>query len=142
MINLVKLSAEDVDKILKLESDFKDAWNKSMLESAFNQERFHCFGLVEDDKLVSVCYINLAGKDADIESIYTLKEHRKKGYAKILLDSVIDFIKSKGVDRIFLEVRTSNTIAKSLYKKLGFESISIRKKYYEDEDGEVMLNNL
>ena len=94
MINLVKLSEKDVDKILKLESDFKDAWNKSMLESAFNQERFHCFGLVEDDKLVSVCYINLAGKDADLESIYTLKEHRKKGYAKILLDSVIDFIKS------------------------------------------------
>ena len=46
--------------------------------------------------------------------------------------------KDYGVDEIFLEVRPTNSSAIKLYEKLGFENISVRKKYYSDgEDAMV-----
>ena len=44
---------------------------------------------------------------------------------------------------ISLEVRTSNRIARALYKNLGFYEGAIRKKYYKDgEDAILMVKEL
>jgi ribosomal-protein-alanine N-acetyltransferase len=45
-----------------------------------------------------------------------------------------------GADFFYLEVRKSNIPAINLYKRFGFEIISIRKEYYSDnkEDALVM----
>ena len=50
------------------------------------------------------------------------------------------FAKESGAECIFLEVRESNVPAISLYKKLGFEELGIRKKFYEHpiEDAIIM----
>ena len=51
-----------------------------------------------------------------------------------------------GSKKIILEVRVSNNIAYSLYEKLGFEEISIRRNYYRlpkgREDAFVMSKTL
>ena len=51
-----------------------------------------------------------------------------------------------GSKKIILEVRVSNSIAYSLYEKLGFKEIAIRKKYYRlpegREDAYVMSKSL
>jgi ribosomal-protein-alanine N-acetyltransferase len=41
----------------------------------------------------------------------------------------------KKADSIFLEVRPSNKIAVSLYKKRGFNEIGVRKNYYPAVNG-------
>ena len=41
-------------------------------------------------------------------------------------------LKNKGVETIFLEVRSNNMPAKKLYEKNGFIKISERQKYYSD----------
>ena len=38
-----------------------------------------------------------------------------------------------------LEVRVSNKAAIGLYKKYGFTSFGIRKKYYQDNDEDAMI---
>ena len=45
-----------------------------------------------------------------------------------------------GCNDIFLEVRVSNRDALHLYRKLGYEVLSVRKNYYSDpvEDAYVM----
>ena len=55
-----------------------------------------------------------------------------------------DECKSRGVKEIFVEVRTTNESAIALYKKFGFETISVRKKYYSAPvcDGYVMRKTL
>ncbi len=51
-----------------------------------------------------------------------------------------------GSKKIILEVRVSNNVAYSLYEKLGFEEISIRRNYYRlpkgREDAFVMSKTL
>ena len=47
---------------------------------------------------------------------------------------------ARGIERFTLEVRVSNLAARSLYRKLGFVSVGIRKNFYEKprEDADIM----
>lgn len=63
---------------------------------------------------------------------------QKIGYR--LLQSCLEISRHKGISRMFLEVRTSNTRAIEFYKANGFQVVSTRKNYYRNpiEDAWVM----
>jgi [ribosomal protein S18]-alanine N-acetyltransferase len=63
-------------------------------------------------------------------------EHRRKGIARTLLD----YAKRQGPGLWFLEVRESNTAARTFYKSYGFIDFGKRKGYYQEpyEDAIVM----
>jgi ribosomal-protein-alanine N-acetyltransferase len=63
------------------------------------------------------------------------KNERGMGYGEKLLRKMIIAAEVMGSRKIILEVRLSNKTAYQLYKKLGFEEIGIRKKYYRLPDG-------
>ena len=44
-----------------------------------------------------------------------------------------------GIEKIFLEVRASNTPARNLYIQNGYNEISIRKKYYSDNEDAIVM---
>ena len=78
--------------------------------------------------------------EADLANIATLPEIRKQGFGATLLDKALEISRSAGVLRTFLEVRESNTPARSLYLSRGFKEIGRRRNYYRDpkEDAIIM----
>ncbi|NHJ87975.1 MAG: GNAT family N-acetyltransferase [Asgard group archaeon] len=60
---------------------------------------------------------NLTGKFGYIMNMYTKPEWRQKGIASALLEKLIEEIRSKGIDFIFLH---ATPIGKPLYLKYGF----------------------
>ena len=81
---------------------------------------------------------------ADLLDIAVEPSLRKNGTGSALMQFMCDECKSRGVKEIFLEVRTTNAGAIALYKKFGFEQISVRKNYYSSPlcDGLVMRKTL
>ena len=69
--------------------------------------------------------------------IHIFSAYRGKKKAKILMENYINLIRSKGIGKIFLEVRETNIVAQNLYKAYGFSLLNKRKKYYKD--GETAL---
>jgi ribosomal-protein-alanine acetyltransferase len=65
---------------------------------------------------------------------------RHRGIGRVLLEQVIDTMRHWGVRELFLEVRTSNTIAQTLYRQHGFYEVGLRRAYYSSptEDALVM----
>ncbi len=143
-MKIVDLGINDVDRIVSLYKDnFADGWNKGMLESAFNSGRFLCIGIEEDNKLIGLICCSLTDYDADIEGITIDNEYRKNGFAKALLGLLEVRLVEKKIEKVFLEVRQSNTPAKNLYLGAGYKEISLRKKYYSDgEDAVIMAKEL
>lgn len=78
----------------------------------------------------------------EIEYVLVSDMYRKKGYGSLLLENLIKIAQYNKCTNITLEVRTSNIAAKKLYKKFGFKEVSIRKNYYNDEDGILMIKEL
>ena len=113
---------------------FSDAWTKEMFDECFDTAPF--LGLIAEDNGEIAGYVcaAFAFEEADILNLCVDIPMRRKGYAKELMNSVIAALKLKKVERVFLEVRVSNSPAIALYERLGFQLIGTRKKYYEDTE--------
>jgi ribosomal-protein-alanine N-acetyltransferase len=89
--------------------------------------------------VTAFCEILRGVDEAEILNIETLPSHRRQGLGQSLLAEAINWAQVNNRASIWLEVRTSNAPAVSLYSKLGFQTISSRKRYYADgEDALVM----
>ncbi len=77
---------------------------------------------------------------AEILRIGVSPQHRRKGYASILMERIIDISKENMAASVLLEVRSGNEAAIGLYRHFGFDEIDIRKNYYSEpvEDALIM----
>lgn len=136
---------EDILKISQLEKEcfFDDAWDFKQLASSFESENF-C-GLAADDggEVIGYGGITIAYDEADVANIAVSEPFRFSGVGGSILDALIDKARSRGVKKVFLEVRVSNSEAMKLYLKHGFVGSYARPRYYKNgEDCLVMVRQL
>ncbi|MCY3779053.1 MAG: ribosomal protein S18-alanine N-acetyltransferase [Chloroflexi bacterium] len=72
--------------------------------------------------------------EAHISTIAIDPAWRGKGYGEILLAGMFGKALQLKADFIVLEVRVSNSIAQSLYRKYGFSRVRRRKNYYRSDN--------
>jgi len=78
-----------------------------------------------------------------VVSIAVLPQFRHEGVAQALIKRALEGMDYYKARQCFLEVRITNDIAISLYKKLGFEVTRTISGYYSDgEDAYVMTKRL
>lgn len=99
-------------------------------------------GFEIDNKIVSFLNYSLIYDRIEIEYIYTNLEYRNQNIASKLLNYLIELGLNNNCLNVTLEVRCSNISAIKFYEKNGFKKVSIRKNYYKDEDGILMLREL
>jgi len=68
--------------------------------------------------------------EISLHSIAVRASRRGRGLGSFLLGGLLARVKSSGVSRCLLEVRESNTAARRLYAKMGFEQDGERRNYY------------
>ena len=113
---------------------------KILLVELLNTQRVDlAFAKRQGEKLIALLTISTTQFDADIEGIVVDKNFRNQGHALELLDFAEQNLKQKGIEKIFLEVRMTNESAKNLYIKKGYKQISIRKKYYSDNEDAIVM---
>lgn len=78
--------------------------------------------------------------EAHITTIANHPNWRGRGVGELLLSALIGIAYEIGARRVTLEVRVSNAVAQSLYRKYGFDIEGRRKRYYSDnhEDAYIM----
>lgn len=93
-------------------------------------QKFPCFKLVQNSKIVALCLCMNIPPEMEILSICVLPEFRRQGVAKSLLFFLINYAEQHDIESIFLEVSVENPGAIKLYESVGFHKIGIRKGYY------------
>lgn len=132
------LDKTDIPFLVSARDSFPDAWDEKMLLSAFNAGNFFGF-IVEDGEFAGFITYSVNIDTADLQDLFVAENYRRKGVGDALMASFIKDVKSRGVKKLFLEVRKSNTPAINLYKKSGFNLISVRNKYYSDGENALVL---
>ena len=135
-----KLTINDVDyieQIFNLEKEIfiNSSFNKTYLETLIKADNSFIYAYIIEDKVCGYLMVLDSIDFYEILAIATVEEYRNKGIAQELLDK----IKTKD---IFLEVRESNQIAISFYKKNDFKEISIRKNYYSKPNENAIIMKL
>ena len=75
-------------------------------------------------------------------SVAVMQGFRGLGIGKALMELGLTRVKESGAAEIYLEVRVSNMVAVTLYKKLGFKVVRVSEGYYRDgESANVMVKD-
>lgn len=77
--------------------------------------------------------------EAHITTIAVRTANRGSGFGELLLASLIAIAFDIGIRWVTLEVRVTNHIAKSLYRKYGFRDAGIRRYYYSDNNEDALI---
>ena len=93
---------------------------------------------LEDNQPIGLISYSLIYDRIELEYIWTCFEHRKKGVASKLMDTMI----KEKVKNITLEVRVTNEAAINLYLKYGFKIVSKRANYYGSDDAYLMIREM
>lgn len=80
--------------------------------------------------------------EAHIATLAVHPDYRGNGIASKLLGLVLHEAYQRGASQAMLEVRASNLIAQSLYRKFGFQTVHRRRRYYIDNKEDALLMNL
>ena len=120
-------------------------WTASMLEESLKGT--HIVKKLNSETDIAGFFILLDGGDFwEVLDIVVAPQYQSKGLGKHMLKRIIESAINAKKEKVFLEVRESNLVAQSLYRKCGFKIISTRKKYYRTnqgrEDGLVMMVEL
>lgn len=102
------------------------------------EDKNHKVVIIKDDeKIVGFIIYFLLSPEIDILFISTYPNN--KCYGKKLLSYLFDDAKKNNVDSIKLDLHEKNINAKEFYTKNGFQSIGIRKKYYNNKYSALIL---
>ena len=138
-LKLVPLELVDADDIVEIATQsFPVVWSKDDFAHFLTHQSGLCLGIASESprKVHSYFLALLAQGDVDVISIATHPEKRGQGLGTTLLRHVFD---AAHVARVFLEVDVNNTSAISLYRKLGFATLGVRKKYYAQKTDALVM---
>ncbi|KUO50023.1 MAG: ribosomal-protein-alanine acetyltransferase [Desulfitibacter sp. BRH_c19] len=141
-----KMTFQDIDQVLEVENlSFPSPWSRSSFEAEINDNLFaHYYVVFKDHKVVGYAGMWMIIDEAHVTNIAVHPEFRGLNFGKRLTQTLIMQAFRQGANRITLEVRVSNLIARNLYKDLGFNEAGIRKGYYSDnnENAIIMWKNI
>jgi GNAT superfamily N-acetyltransferase len=80
---------------------------------------------------IAVCFVGFSTFRArpllNIHDLAVLPDHRRKGVARALLQAAEDYARRQGCCRVTLEVLESNSGARELYRRFGFDDSTISR---------------
>ena len=124
------------EEILALLSDVYglSPWNLEQIEADLKQANTEYFYLYDDQTLIGFLALQDLAGELEITQLAVKKAYQGQGLANQLMGFLAD-----RPERLFLEVRVSNKVARALYEKHGFQPVGQRKNYYQNPVEDAIL---
>lgn len=143
MITFRAMLPEDADAVASIEREsFAASWSREDFWREASLDFAIYIVALEDADIVGFAGCWISFEEAQVMNIAVARSARGRDIGKMLMVRLMCAAAERGADRMTLEVRPSNTVARNLYKQMGFAETGIRKGYYQDdgEDAIIMWN--
>ncbi len=110
---------------------FTAGWSASGFRSFLSQSDVYGFAAIDlDGVLLGLVLARSAAGEAELLTLATLPEARRRGIAWKLMQAVLERTWQSDAQRLVLEVSARNETAVGLYRRCGFVEIGLRRDYY------------
>lgn len=116
-------------------ASFDDGWQPDAFAGLMNMPGSTAMLASIGDEPAGFVLARQAADEAEVITVCVTPAHRRKGVARLLLDSAFTDMQAAGARQAFMEVAQSNTAARLLYQGMGFTEAGIRRGYYGRRDG-------
>lgn len=142
MIQVVTMAEEHISALVQLEKEcFADPWSeKALAEELSNPNAVFRVALINGKVAGYVGMLHVLD-EGDICNVAVFDAFRRRGVATALIQHLVDYAVEKQLSFITLEVRESNVGAQKFYETMGFETIGVRKNFYDNPKEHAILMN-
>lgn len=138
-ISIRDMRAEDVRAVYEIEREaFSKPWSQGSLTALIGAPNAVARVAEAEGEIAGYYSFYYCLDEGDVNNIAVLARLRGAGVGKALMRDMLEKAKERGVERLYLEVRSANKAARALYEKFSFKQYSLRKKYYDGEEDAVL----
>jgi ribosomal-protein-alanine N-acetyltransferase len=130
-----RMTDGDLDAVMAIEEVvYSHPWTRGNFVDALAAQS-HCHVLEWRGVMAGYAVLMTGADEAHLLNLSVAAAWQRRGLGRELLDHVISVARALKVQKIFLEVRLSNTAARALYAKSRFREIGVRRGYYPAHSG-------
>jgi len=141
-VDLRRLELRDIGAIERIEREsYPTPWSRSMFASELAKPSSVSLGAFDarTQDLLGYLVISRYVDAWHVMNVAVAPAHRRRGIARMLLDSLFEQTAGDAQRGYTLEVRVSNTGAIKLYEALGFRARGVRRGYYTDNREDALI---
>lgn len=138
-----ELTRDDAARCAELEELLfggDDPWPEAAFVRELAAAHNHYVAARVGDTLVGYAGIARLGRvppfEYEIHTIGVDPAYQRHGIGRALMDRLLSLVEPQAV--VYLEVRTDNDPAISLYRSLGFVTVGLRKRYYRASGADAL----
>jgi len=134
-LRLRSMQLEDIPRIADIDSRaYEFPWTPGIFTDCL-RAGYTSMVLEDDEGIVGYAIFTASAHEAHLLNVCVVPDRQGEGCGRRLVKRVLDLARWQRCERVFLEVRPTNTHAIALYHDLGFNEIAARPKYYPARDG-------
>lgn len=139
-IEMHTMKLADLDEIKDiLYDEFDDFWNYQIFKEELGNNNSSYLVLLYNNKIIGYGGIKVILDEAELMNIVTKKDMRNMGFARFILNELIQIAKEHNCSKLNLEVNENNSAAIHLYKLFNFKQVGLRKNYYNGSDNAILM---
>ena len=134
------MTAAQVSQVAALEKCcFADPWSENSVASELENPLSLWLVAMDGERLAGYVGSQTVLGESDMMNVAVDGAYRRQGVGKKLIEALVEHLKARESHCLTLEVRDSNTPARSLYASLGFSEIGRRKNYYRNPREDALI---
>ena len=139
-MELRRARGEDIPAVAALErACFSLGADAQALERMRLSPDFVILCAAEGREVLGYAYFRFVLDEGYVGNLAVLPDRRREGVGAALAAAMDDAAREKGLSFLTLEVRESNLPARRLYERCGYETVGVRKNYYQKPAEDAIL---
>jgi [ribosomal protein S18]-alanine N-acetyltransferase len=142
MTALREMTWRDIPRLAELETELfaEDAWTEATWWAELaGRPRREYLVLEGQAGIEGYAGLDRGGTVADVMTVAVAPNRQGRGLGDRLLTQLVARAESAGAEAVMLEVRADNEAALRLYRRHGFEEVSVRRRYYQPEGVDALV---
>jgi ribosomal-protein-alanine N-acetyltransferase len=129
------MTEADMDAVMAIENEVHaHPWTPGNFRDSL-AAGYECWMALVGDGAVAYGVIMIAAGEAHLLNLSVAHSWQRRGIGSDVTRFFIKLACDYGAEKIYLEVRPSNTAARALYERSGFAEVGVRRDYYPAAEG-------
>lgn len=140
MLTVRQMEEADLGSVARIEASiFSKPWSEEGFRDSLKLPNTVYLVAEQDGSIAGYIGMLCVLDEGEITNVAVAEGFRRQGIGERLLSSLLQAGRKEGVDSFTLEVRESNSSARRLYRKFGFQEEGIRRNFYEKPTEDAIL---
>ena len=134
------MTAAHLDGVCAIENEcFAHPWSRGSLENALSDPNAVFCVAIENGGVIGYIGMLFVLDEGYVGNLAVRPDRRREGIGAALVDAMAAEARVHALAFLTLEVRESNFPARKLYESRGYETVGVRKNYYEKPKEDAVL---